>query len=180
MNFWFTADQHLGHVNIIKYCNRPFNGIEEHDAEIIDRHNSVVQKDDVVIHAGDFCWAKNKDQASVYTRKLSGNHIFLRGCHDLWLPNSAKYMWRRRIDGHLIVVCHYAMRTWASSHFNSWQLYGHSHGRMQAIGKTLDIGVDSHNFYPWSFSEIVEHMKHRPDNPNFILVRKNNETRNPW
>ena len=172
---WFTADQHFGHKNIIEHCDRPFETLQEMNAEIILRHNSVVSKDDIVVHAGDFCCVNNKDQASIYIKQLNGNHIFLRGSHDNWLPGSAKYVWRKRIDGHLIVACHYAMRTWECSHRNSWQLYGHSHGGLPAIGKTLDIGVDSHNFYPWSFDEIVEHMRSRPDNPNVVSGEVKND-----
>ena len=168
MSFWFTADEHFGHKNIIKYCDRPFRSLEEMNIEIISRHNSVVHTQDTVIHAGDFCWGNNKDRVSEYIKQLNGTHIFLRGCHDHWLSDSAKYMWRKRIDGNLVIVCHYAIRTWASSHYNSWHLYGHSHGKLQAIGKSLDIGVDSHDFYPWSFDEIVEYMEHRPDNLNFV------------
>ena len=39
-NFFFTADEHYGHTNIIKYCDRPFASVEEMDAEIIQRHNN--------------------------------------------------------------------------------------------------------------------------------------------
>jgi calcineurin-like phosphoesterase family protein len=54
---------------------------------------------------------------------------------------------------------------------NSWQLYGHSHGKLAPIGKQWDIGVDNNNFYPVSFNKICEIMVDRPDNPNFV---KNN------
>jgi len=37
--FFFTADEHYGHANIIRYCDRPFASVEEMDAEIIQRNN---------------------------------------------------------------------------------------------------------------------------------------------
>ena len=40
--FFFTADEHYGHANIIKYCNRPFTSVDNMDAEIIQRHNEMV------------------------------------------------------------------------------------------------------------------------------------------
>ena len=47
--FFFTADEHYRHLNIIKYCNRPFTSVDEMDAEIIQRHNEMVGRKDVVI-----------------------------------------------------------------------------------------------------------------------------------
>ncbi|KKL95432.1 hypothetical protein LCGC14_1854620, partial [marine sediment metagenome] len=68
-----------------------------------------------------------------------------------------------------ITLCHYAMRVWDKSHFNSWQLYGHSHGTLNGIGKQYDVGVDANNFLPVSFANLTELMEAKKDNFNYIL-----------
>ena len=169
--YFFTGDEHLQHINIIEYCNRPFSSIKEMDAEIIERHNSVVGSNDIVVHAGDFTLG-NKEVAYKYQKQLNGNHIYLKGSHDRWLKGTkAHEIWEKMIDGVYIVVCHYNMHTWPRSHYNSFQLFGHSHGKLAPQGKQHDVGVDNNNFYPVSFDEIVEIMRDRPD--NFNLIRKN-------
>ena len=70
-----------------------------------------------------------------------------------------------------ITLCHYAMRVWNMSHYNSWQLYGHSHANLKSIGKQHDIGVDNNNFFPVSFEELVGIMKNKQDNFNYIPSR---------
>jgi hypothetical protein len=54
-NSWFTADFHLGHANIIRYCSRPFATVEEMDQAIVERLNVSVKRDDVLYFLGDFC-----------------------------------------------------------------------------------------------------------------------------
>ena len=164
---FFTADEHYGHTNIIRYCNRPFASAEVMDTEIIGRHNEFVGSQDEVIHAGDFTLAK-RSIAEKYIKRLNGTHIFLKGSHNCWLKKSIAMIWERDIQGFYVVVCHFAMRVWPRSHYNSWQLYGHSHGKLPPIGKQWDVGVDNKDFYPVSFDKICEIMKGRPDNPNFV------------
>lgn len=166
--YFFTADEHYGHKNILKFCNRPFSTIEEMNNTLIFNHNNVVGKDDITIHAGDFSFYKRDITFNEIITYLNGNHIFLEGDHDKWM--NSKQIWRKTIDGQHIVVCHYNMRVWPRSHYNSWQLYGHSHGKLEPVGKQWDIGVDNNNYYPVSLNQIKEIMKNRPD--NFNLIKK--------
>jgi calcineurin-like phosphoesterase family protein len=60
------------------------------------------------------------------------------------------------------------MRVWPRSHYNSWHLFGHSHGKLEPVGKSWDVGVDKNNFIPLSLTQIEKIMEKRPDNPNFV------------
>ena len=165
--YFFAADEHYGHQNIIRYCDRPFASVQEMDDELVRRHNLVVGKGDIVVHGGDFTLAKSS-KAQEYIARLNGQHVFIQGSHDRWLDRSAQEVWQRKVQDHYVVVCHYAMRVWPASHYNSWQLFGHSHGLLDPIGKQWDIGVDANDFTPLSYSQLVEIMAERPDNPDLI------------
>ena len=170
--YWFTADEHYGHPRIREYCGRPFCSVSEMDEEIIRRYNEVVGDDDTVIHAGDFTLRPSLKESQKYISQLKGKHIFLRGSHDKWTKKlNCHEIFELTIDGQYIVVCHYAMRVWPRSHYNSWQLFGHSHGRLEPIGKQMDVGIYCHRFYPVSFEQVKTYMFSRPDNPNLIRKR---------
>jgi calcineurin-like phosphoesterase family protein len=51
---WFTSDTHFGHNNILKFCKRPWNTVEEMDEALINNWNAVVGTNDIVFHLGDF------------------------------------------------------------------------------------------------------------------------------
>jgi len=160
--YFFTADEHYDHAKILEYCHRPFKDVEEMNEALIAQHNLVVNPWDITIHAGDFGWFKKQSDAQKIIKRLYGNHIFIKGSHDRWLPDSAKFMWRKMIEDQFVVVCHYAMRTWERAHYGSWQLYGHSHGTLPGVGKQMDIGVDCNNFKPLSFGQIKLRMDQQP------------------
>ena len=68
---------------------------------------------------------------------------------------------RTKINETDITLCHYGMRTWASSVHGAWHLYGHSHGRLPEYSGMLafDVGVDIWDYSPVSWKVIVEKMK---------------------
>ena len=164
---FFTSDEHYGHKRIIEYCNRPFDHLSQMDEEIIKRHNVIVSGGDTVVHVGDFTLLPTLEEAKKYISRLNGHHIFLKGSHDRWLTSN-NTIYEKKVNGQVIVACHYAMRVWAKSHYGSWHVYGHSHGKLEPIGKSWDVGVDKNNFFPVSFDQLKAIMLHRPDNLNMV------------
>jgi calcineurin-like phosphoesterase family protein len=167
MNYFFTADTHFGHTNIIKYCNRPFKSIQEMDSELIKRWNSKITDKDIVFHLGDFCFGNNDHDFDKYFSQLNGKIVWIKGNHDeLAWKNRDKFQtyssgyYEAKIDNQSIVLCHYAMLVWNKSHFGTWHLYGHSHGTLpdNLNSMSMDCGVDTNNYYPYSFAEIAKRM----------------------
>jgi calcineurin-like phosphoesterase family protein len=51
------------------------------------------------------------------------------------------------------------MRSWPNSHYASWHLYGHHHGKLPPYGLSFDVGVDCWDFAPVSLGQVEEKMK---------------------
>jgi calcineurin-like phosphoesterase family protein len=168
---FFIADTHFGHSNIIKYCNRPFVSIQKMDNALINNWNSKVKPKDLVYHLGDFSFGTNTGNIR---KSLNGDIILIKGSHDkdaMKIYNAFKAVYDLKtisINKQDITLCHYAMRVWNKSHYNSWHLYGHSHGMLPPQGKSWDVGVDNNKFFPLSIDEIADIMKNRPDNFNLV------------
>jgi calcineurin-like phosphoesterase family protein len=185
MTIFFTSDQHFSHANIIQYCNRPFLSIEEMDAELVRRWNSVVKKNDWVWHLGDFTLG-NKETADRWFRELNGSvHILANKWHhdSRWLgkmndkngyvtKTHLVFEWSSMVvleaKPHLgmpvpIVLCHYPLAEWDRKHYKSWHLHGHSHGTYVCPkgSLALDVGVDSHDFYPISLEQVQQIMEQK-------------------
>lgn len=165
---FFTADYHLGHKNIIKYCNRPFANTQEMDQEIMANLLSATRRGDTLYFLGDLTF--NRDLARLFCETIHGRLrlVFIKGNHDREivrgsLPGLDQVDGLRTInvEGQRIVLCHYAMRVWDRSHHGSWQLHGHSHGTLVPRGFQYDVGVDNNEFMPVSFEQIKEIMSAR-------------------
>jgi calcineurin-like phosphoesterase family protein len=163
MSVWFTADTHLGHGNIIKYCLRPFltakerelaerdarnspklspETIRRHDEAILDAINSRVQPDDTLWVLGDFCWG-GRSHAQGYRDQIRCQHVHLVwGNHDA--PDVGGVFGRTmeqgmiRVEGQDIWLNHYPMRSWHKAFHGSWHLYGHVHGKL--MGEDTRVG----------------------------------------
>ena len=91
MDLFVSADYHLGHANIIRYCDRPFKSLDHMNKYIIDRHNERIKPDDQFIHNGDFCFRNSpggkagegsQTRSVKYIDQLNGRKFFISGNHD--------------------------------------------------------------------------------------------------
>ena len=83
-NYFVIADTHFGHANIIKFCNIPFNTVQEMGVKLIQLWNETVNKNDVVFMLGDFAFGK--DIIPQIVPLLNGEKILIKGNHDTY-PN---------------------------------------------------------------------------------------------
>lgn len=172
---YFTSDTHYNHKNILKYCNRPFISIEEHDQALIDNWNSIVTDKDDVYHLGDFAFA-SEDYVISILKRLKGKIHFICGNHDKTVKKSTKiksmfssYQEYKEIKPIVnnkkqpIVLFHFPIESWHKKYYNSYHLHGHVHGSMMETERNssnlrVDVGVDVWDYSPVSLDQIVEHM----------------------
>lgn len=165
--WFFTADLHLDHPEIIKHCSRPFKDIFEMNTVLMEKWNQHVGKNDIVVVLGDFVWATNRKYVeTMFIKKLNGTKIWVKGNHDFWFSDK-RYMYNRKFNGrHKIYGSHYPLRSWPSG-FN---FHGHCHGRLKPLYNQLDVGVDCHNFTPISYEEAVEIILNRKDDEFEVIA----------
>lgn len=174
-NLWFTSDTHFWHENIIRFCNRPFNTIEEMNEALVRNWNEVVPPEGTVFHLGDFSYGNAKKLNNILYR-LNGKIILILGNHD-WKMVRQGFMSRFehitqqmtiRAGGQPVILNHYPFLTYGGAYRNVWQLFGHVHsGPRSDQGKDLvrlknlfprqyDVGVDNNHYRPISFTRVKE------------------------
>lgn len=148
---WFVSDIHFGHANIIKYCDRPFDTVQEMDEKIIRKWQDTVSPNDIVWVVGDFSFHGPVKTSGILAR-LPGDKVLIRGNHDHKLSQTKGWMhvhdyYELKVPGFpLVVMCHYAFEVWKNSHHGTWHLHGHSHGTLPRRGLRYDVGIDNIGF----------------------------------
>jgi calcineurin-like phosphoesterase family protein len=166
---YFTADTHFGHANIIKYCNRPFNSVEEMDRALIRNWNETVQPDDDIYILGDFTM-RGEGHAKAYLTALNGKKYFIIGNHDEFLEEFGEtaywFEWVKdyaviEFEGSRFVLFHYPIVEWHGFGKGSIHLHGHLHNSasiapwLSSNTRVFNVGVDVCDYKPISVTEII-------------------------
>jgi calcineurin-like phosphoesterase family protein len=85
MTRFFTADLHFGHVNIIRYCDRPVPNVDAMNEGLVERWNAAVTDDDEVWVLGDVAMGQILDSLR-HVRRLAGTKCLVPGNHDRCWP----------------------------------------------------------------------------------------------
>lgn len=180
---FFTADTHFNHTNILSYCYRPFETIEEHDETIIKNWNNVVPEDGIVFHLGDFGFGSLRYLKSILER-LNGSIYLCIGNHDFPKIREPlrKYFEGQKLQYNLyinkqhIILNHRPFLCYEGSNTNTvWNLFGHVHSGPKSNGIDIprltmlfptqyDVGVDNNNYTPISFYQLKEKINEQINN----------------
>ena len=176
---WFTSDLHFGHKNILKFCKRPWDTVEEMDEGLIQNWNRVVGKDDLVFNLGDFAFATNGRWKELINR-LNGHIHLILGNHDVvrWpgdkimeLFECVSHQMILKIDGRTVYLNHYPYLcfggAWRKPENAVYQLFGHVHSGPNCGGTDTnrlvnlfpyqyDVGVDNNDYFPIAWTQVKE------------------------
>lgn len=182
---FFTSDLHFRHGNIIKYCKRPFETVQDQTEKLIENWNKTVPNTATVFILGDFAFA-TKNQWRGFLNRMTGKKYLILGNHDRHedIPTEmfedvvdlAKvsikikdHEWKTFILSHRPILC------WEGSNDGSIMLYGHVHTCTNPeVDETIDselvklmpknswdVGVDNNNYTPVSVHEVLEKINNK-------------------
>lgn len=152
------------------------------DAAIISRCNEVVGVGDTLYHLGDVSWSSFNIQNNYLSRLVCKNVHLILGNHDNLKPSEYLSMGFITVSTYKeirqdvvrgtpqsqgsskkVILCHYPFRSWEGKGKGGYDLYGHCHGSLEpGLDRSMDVGVDTHDFYPWSWDEIKEKLEVKP------------------
>lgn len=137
---FFIGDMHFGHENAIRFDNRPFDSVDEMDAELIKRWNNKVSNGDLVYVLGDMIWKTKNSTAAEIINSLNGQKILIKGNHDRFLHDSkAKKAFAAIKDyddicvelnngtKHRCILSHFFIPFYNAHRYNAIHLHAHSH-----------------------------------------------------
>lgn len=171
--FYYIADTHFGHENILKMCNRPFNSIEEMNETLINAWNDRVTGNDTVFILGDMFFRCQNPE--VILKQLKGKKRLIIGNHDAsWMNKVDLTRYFVSVDHYLeisdgergITLMHYPLLAWKHK-LRTYMIHGHIHNDTSTDyfplivnrDRVLNAGVDINGFRPVTFDELVRNNR---------------------
>lgn len=164
---FIISDTHFGHSNIIDYCNRPFRkpdgtpDTELMDKTLIKNWNSVVSKNDLVLHLGDVALC-SRERFKEIMSQLNGRKILIKGNHDNWSDEFYRESGFEYVSRYPIVWNEFFLLSHAPLQMSNttcyFNYYGHVHND------------DKYTESPTSKCVCVERIGYKP----LFLFEKNN------
>lgn len=193
MKVLFTGDLHFGHENVLKFDGRPFDTVEEMDAELIRRWNNKVDKGDLVYVLGDMIWKTRNDDAPGLIKSLNGQIILIKGNHDRFLHNSKAKAALAGLKDYddicvtledgtkkRVILSHFFIPMYNGHRYQAIHLHAHSHftdeadyeidfaeelNRKGCKNEIYNVGCMYWNYEPVTLDEIIAHG--RTIRPNY-------------
>lgn len=166
MKHFFLSDNHFRHANVIRYDNRPYETVEEMDADMIKKWNSVVGKDDIIWFLGDLSLSTNKEYLTKLIGSLNGRKRMVMGNHDNRKPRFYMDAGFEAVYDHPIVLLDYFILSHEPLDYMGtaspfYYIYGHIHNSAAYQTRTENstcVCACRHNYTPIEIPEFNERL----------------------
>ncbi len=172
---YFTSDLHFYHSNVIRYCNRPFEGYMSMNEALAENWNNTVKAKDEIYILGDITM-RGPDVVNKLMPTLNGKKYLIRGNHDIFTRKQSfdatnfefvkdyhSFNFQEKGNSHMICLMHYPLMTWNHKMRGSIHLHGHIHSppayneeNIKSGILRFDVGADAHNYTPVSIETIIQ------------------------
>ncbi|MCY4155550.1 MAG: metallophosphoesterase [Gammaproteobacteria bacterium] len=150
------SDLHLGHENIIKYCDRPFLDVGDMNRTLWDYMHAALAPDKVLVVVGDLAMREALSAATwKQVRELDcrGRHLVL-GNHDLTGAGQLRvqgfdHVWSLLVSGGEppLIWTHYPLNEVPNGYIN---IHGHVHDNPPRQTPHINVSVEQLDYEPAS------------------------------
>lgn len=166
---YVISDLHIGHENIIEYCDRPFRDVDHMNGEIQRRWNETVNEDDTVLILGDFVYPDSEESPVEWMQWLNGKKLLVRGNHDSAIGQN--------FPANVVDACSvtHGRYQFACEHqpihgFSGWQIHGHIHNNdmdtyplVNYGRKTINVSAELLDYRPLRMDTLVSMLEDKKD-----------------
>jgi len=172
---WVYSDPHFNHANMCNFTNfdgspvRPWDDVNDMDNEMIERWNSRVADEDVVIILGDVAIQRH---GLHYLDKLRGKKRLVGGNHDIFkLKDYLQYfedikgVYVRPSTIGNICMTHFPIHTDSLGKY-ACNVHGHTHGAQVMLNGKPDVRylcvcVEHTDYAPLEWGEMIDRVEAR-------------------
>lgn len=161
-----VSDTHFDHKNIIKYCGRPFNSVEEMNEALVKNWNKEVKPEDLVLILGDVAYGRFSQGPSYWLNRLNGKKILIKANHDLGFISGCEAVIKcgailEYADEKFLLV--HQPDSISSADFESmWRIHGHTHNSNMELfplvnhtNKTMNVSVELIDYKPINIKDLI-------------------------
>ncbi|WP_267643703.1 metallophosphoesterase [Haloarchaeobius amylolyticus] len=165
---YLVSDLHLDHGNIIEYCDRPFDSVEEMNETLVENWNTVVDPGDEVLFGGDLTISYDEGDLLHWLEALNGELVFLVGNHDGTVFDSLDGVgffehYQFEYGGHRFYAVHDPVD--APPNVPGWVLHGHHHNNwpdefpfVDPEERRVNFSVELLDYRPLAMETLVSYL----------------------
>jgi calcineurin-like phosphoesterase family protein len=163
-NVYIWSDLHLGHGNVIRYCDWPFADVTEMNTALLQAWKSIVKNSDTIINLGDVSLKLSKEYLVNTISRLPGCKILVMGNHDRkkpirwWLDVGFNEVYPHPVvyEGKYI-LSHAVIDLFKRSGFIN--IHGHIHNLESGILNCINVSVEKIGYKPVLLGGLVSEFE---------------------